>query len=220
MSRRWYLDSDCDGRPQLVTIKRSRSYHHHNHHKNHHHYYDYYKVSRDQWDALVAQNRVLADANDAFGAQNEELRASLLASQAETARLAYTTVPELQEQIAALTAELNALRQSYGGGGGGVDGDGYLRELTRLRARCANLETENRQLVDENADLRFRLSELSKQLDQGNNRRVAELAQELDYFKNQRRYWKGKFEGLTEHYDGLRIKLARYEDVLRRHCLI
>ncbi|KAH6885882.1 hypothetical protein B0T10DRAFT_563868 [Thelonectria olida] len=218
MSRRWYVDNDCDGRPQFVTIKRSRSYHHH----NHKHHTDYYKVSREQWEALVEQNRVLAEANEAFGAQNEALRTSLSVSQAETQRLSYAVVPQLQEQIAALSAEIHALRH-----GSDTSSSRHHRELNRLRARVAGLETENKQLIDENADLRYRLAELSKQLDQGSNRRIAELTQELDYFKNQRRYWKSQFENLTDHYDSLRKildakskKLAKYEDILRRHCLI
>ncbi|KAI5458019.1 hypothetical protein BGZ63DRAFT_363049 [Mariannaea sp. PMI_226] len=218
MARRCYVETDADGRSQFVTIKRSRSYHHHH---NHSHDYEYYTVSREQWDALVEQNRNLTDANAAFSAQNEGLRTSLSVSQAENQRLTYTVIPQLQDQIAVLAAENHALRH-----GSDTSSSRYNHELSKLRHKVAKLETENQQLIDENGDLRYRLAELSKQIDQGANRRVGELIQELDYFKNQRRYWKDRFDSLQDHYDGLRQlldnmskKIARYEDILKRHCI-
>lgn len=210
MSRRFYVEADADGRPQFVTVKRSRSYHHHKGHC------DYYRVNKDEWKAVVEQNRLLSEANEAFNVQNDALRTNLSISEAETYRLTHTVIPKLE-------GEIMALRCGHDIG----DHRHHHRDSGKLRHRVSKLEKENKLLKDENTDLRWRVQELSKQLDQGTNRRVSESKNEVVYWKDQHRFWKTKFEDLQGRYSSLCTivdtkveKITVYEDLLRRHRLI
>lgn len=217
MSRRYYMETFPDGRQQFVTLKRSKTFHHHRHSC------DYYKVSREEWNSLVDRNRALEKANHAFGAQNDSLRANLSAAQAEIQRIS-CLIPQLEGQIASLQAENHSLRCALesGGGGGRIH-----RDTERLRMKVCKLEKENKEIKDENADLRHRVRELSKQLDQSFSRRVSELTKEVEYWKGMCNFWKHKYEELREQhvkilsiYDAKTEKLARFEDIIKRHRII
>ncbi|KAK7419154.1 hypothetical protein QQX98_003493 [Neonectria punicea] len=217
MSRRCYVETDPEGRKQFVSIKRSKSYGHH----THRHSCDYYTVSREEWKAIAERTHALEEANQAFGIQNDTLRANLSIAQAEAHRLSHAVVPQLQEQVASLSAENQALRFSL------ENSTGSHREIAKLRHKVSKLEKENQHAKDENLDLRHRLRELSKQVDQGQHRRVAELTKEVEYWSNQRRFWKTKFEELQERFNGLfsildakTEKIEVYEDILRRHRIL
>ncbi|KAH7133221.1 hypothetical protein B0J13DRAFT_96184 [Dactylonectria estremocensis] len=221
MSRRCYVDTDADGRPQFVAIKRSQSYRHHSHRHN----CDYYTVSREDWKALAERNRALEEANQAFGLQNDSLRASLSSAQAESHHLNHTVIPQLQEQVVILSADNEALRRSIDSSNG--SSVRTVREIAKLRHKVCKLEKENQLVKDENSDLRVRLHELSKQVDQGVSRRISELTKEIEYWSNQRRFWKSKYEELLERYNGMCTildtkteKVEVYEDILRRHRII
>jgi predicted nuclease with TOPRIM domain len=180
MSRRCYVETSPDGRPQLVTIKRSRSYHH-----THRHQCDYYKVSREEWKTLIRQNELLDEANQAYAAQNETLRSRLHASEAETHRLCHVVIPSLNDQVAKLSRENECLRRAAEKP---CDPPVHIlpisthhhSELERLREKACKLDKENKTLRDDNGDLRFRLRELSKQVDQSLSRRVADLTKQIE----------------------------------------
>ncbi|KAM0298948.1 hypothetical protein ACHAPM_008385 [Fusarium culmorum] len=223
MSRRCYVETSPDGRPQLVTIKRSRSYHH-----THRHQCDYYKVSREEWKTLIRQNELLDEANQAYAAQNETLRSRLHASEAETHRLCHVVKPALNDQVAKLSRENECLRRAAEKP---CDPPIHIlpisthnhSELERLREKVCKLEKENKALRDDNGDLRFRLRELSKQVDQSLSRRVAELTKQIEYWTNQSGFWKKKYDELRERHLGLITiveskteKTEYYDDVLKR----
>ncbi|KAF7541346.1 hypothetical protein G7Z17_g11987 [Cylindrodendrum hubeiense] len=220
-SRRCFVDTDVDGRPQFVSIKRSRSYGHH----SHRHSCDYYKVSKEEWKALAERNHALEEANQAFSVQNDSLRTTLSVAQAEAHHLNHAVVPQLQEQVAILAADNEALRRSIDSSSG--SSTRTHRDIAKLRHKVSKLEKENQHVKDENSDLRVRLHELSKQIDQGVSRRVSELTREIEYWTNQRRFWKSKYEELLERYNGMCTildtkteKVEVYEDILRRHRII
>ncbi|KAF4444433.1 hypothetical protein FACUT_644 [Fusarium acutatum] len=217
MSRRCYVETSPDGRPQLVTIKRSRSYHH-----SHRHPCDYYKVSREEWRTLIRQNELLDEANQAYASQNETLRSRLHSSEAETHRLCHVVIPSLNDQIAKLSCENECLRRAAE-----KPCDPpvhtYHFELEKLRAKICRLEKENKTLRDDNGDLRFRVRELSKQIDQSISRRVADLTKQIEYWTNQSGFWKKKYDELRERHLGLITiveskteKTEYYDDVLKR----
>jgi chromosome segregation ATPase len=217
MSRRCYVETSPDGRPQLVTIKRSRSYHH-----THRHPCDYYKVSREEWRTIIRQSELLDEANQAYAAQNETLRSRLHSSEAETHRLCHVVIPSLNDQIAKLSRDNECLRR---------DAEKpcdppvhhHLHDLEKLRSKLCKLEKENKALRDDNGDLRFRLRELSKQVDQNLSRRVADLTKQIEYWTNQSGFWKKKYDDLRERHLGLITiveskteKTEYYDDVLKR----
>ncbi|KAG8675589.1 hypothetical protein FPOAC2_01653 [Fusarium poae] len=223
MSRRCYVETSPDGRPQLVTIKRSRSYHH-----THRHQCDYYKVSREEWKTLIRQNELLDEANQAYAVQNETLRSRLHASEAETHRLCHVVIPSLNDQVAKLSRENECLRRAAEKP---CDPPVHIlpisthhhSELERLREKVCKLEKENKVLRDDNGDLRFRLRELSKQVDQSLSRRVADLTKQIEYWTNQSGFWKKKYDDLRERHLGLITiveskteKTEYYDDVLKR----
>ncbi|RGP70350.1 zn2cys6 transcription regulator [Fusarium sporotrichioides] len=223
MSRRCYVETSPDGRPQLVTIKRSRSYHH-----THRHQCDYYKVSREEWKTLIRQNELLDEANQAYAAQNETLRSRLHASEAETHRLCHVVIPSLNDQVAKLSRENECLRRAAEKP---CDPPVHIlpisthhhSELERLREKVCKLDKENKTLRDDNGDLRFRLRELSKQVDQSLSRRVADLTKQIEYWTNQSGFWKKKYDDLRERHLGLITiveskteKTEYYDDVLKR----
>lgn len=223
MSRRCIVETSPDGRPQLVTIKRSRSYHH-----THRHQCDYYKVSREEWRTLVRQNELLDEANQAYATQNETLRSRLHASEAETHRLCHVVIPSLNDQVAKLSREIECLRRAAEKP---CDPPVHTlpipthhhHELERLRSKVCKLEKENKILRDDNGDLRFRLRELSKQIDQSLSRRVADLTKQIEYWTCQSGFWKKKYDELRERHLGLITiveskteKTEYYDDVLKR----
>ncbi|KAL6920300.1 hypothetical protein FSST1_004326 [Fusarium sambucinum] len=223
MSRRCYVETSPDGRPQLVTLKRSRSYHH-----THRHQCDYYKVSREEWKTLIRQNELLDEANQAYAVQNETLRSRLHASEAETHRLCHVVIPSLNDQVAKLSQENECLRRAAEKP---CDPPVHIlpisthhhSELERLREKVCKLEKENKVLRDDNGDLRFRLRELSKQVDQSLSRRVADLTKQIEYWTNQSGFWKKKYDDLRERHLGLITiveskteKTEYYDDVLKR----
>ncbi|CEI65265.1 hypothetical protein FVEN_g6304 [Fusarium venenatum] len=223
MSRRCYVETSPDGRPQLVTLKRSRSYHH-----THRHQCDYYKVSREEWKTLIRQNELLDEANQAYAVQNETLRSRLHASEAETHRLCHVVIPSLNDQVAKLSRENECLRRAAEKP---CDPPVHIlpisthhhSELERLREKVCKLEKENKALRDDNGDLRFRLRELSKQVDQSLSRRVADLTKQIEYWTNQSGFWKKKYDDLRERHLGLITiveskteKTEYYDDVLKR----
>ncbi|KAF4979416.1 hypothetical protein FZEAL_4393 [Fusarium zealandicum] len=220
MSRRCYVETSPEGRAQFVTVKRSRSYHHH----NHRHACDYYKVSREEWKTLIRQNELLDEANRDFSVQNETLRSRLHSTETETHRLCHVVIPQLNDQIATLTADNECLRRSNDG----VSPSWGHHDIDKLRIKLCKLEKENKTLRDDNGDLRFRIRELSKQIDQSLSRRVADLAKQIEYWTNQSGFWKAKYEELRERHIGLITvveskteKIEVYEDILnkrRRVC--
>ncbi|KAF5019031.1 hypothetical protein F66182_8966 [Fusarium sp. NRRL 66182] len=206
MSRRCYVETSPDGRPHFVTVKRSRSYHHHRHPC------DYYKVSREEWRTLIRQNELLDEANQSFAVQNETLRSRLHSAEAEAHRLCHVVIPSLNDQIASLSRDNECLRRSSN------DCD-----VEKLQSKLCKLEKENKTLQDDNGDLRFRLRELSKQIDQNLSRRVTDLTKQIEYWTNQSGFWKKKYDELRERHLGLitiveskREKVEVYEDVLKR----
>lgn len=219
MSRYHYLETLTDGRQQYVTVKRTKSYHHH----HHSHKCEYYKVRRDEWNNLVERCRLLEDNNRSFAADNDTLRSSLSAVKAEAQRLGQT-VAQLQGQNSSLCAENQSLRRSLDNTG---DHSASHRETDRLRHKIDRLEKENKDILDKNEDLRFRVHELSKQVDQSINRRVADLTRDVEYWKTQCGVWKTKYKDLRAEHISLTLildnrteRMEAYADILKRRGIL
>jgi regulator of replication initiation timing len=171
---------------------------------------------------MIRQNELLDEANQAYAAQNETLRSRLHSSEAETHRLCHVVIPSLNDQIAKLSRDNECLRRAAE-----KPCDPpihhHLHDLEKLRSKLCKLEKENKVLQDDNGDLRFRLRELSKQVDQNLSRRVADLTKQIEYWTNQSGFWKKKYDELRERHLGLITiveskteKTAYYDDVLKR----
>ncbi|CAI6098562.1 unnamed protein product [Clonostachys chloroleuca] len=232
MSRKLYYETDSCGKGQFVKLKRSRS-HGHKHHRHHHHHivhddipqeyvgHEYFMIKPEDWRVMKERDRILTDNNESLTKENGDLRTSLSAAQADLRQLNDVVVPDLRCQISALQAENQALRCSLENSGE------HHHELDRLRCRITVLEKENKEVLETNADLRSRVRELSRQLDQNSNRRISELNTEVEYWGERARYWRGKFEDLDKKYHRLRNKgtcrvekVDTYEDFWRRHYYI
>jgi predicted nucleic acid-binding Zn-ribbon protein len=95
--------------------------------------------------------------------------------------------------------------------------------MERLNLIIAKLDAENKEFKEENADLKIRVKALSKQLDQSFNRRIADLTKELEYWKENARGVRSRYEDIRQRYedtlDALERqmkRIERYEDILRR----
>ncbi|KAM4060087.1 hypothetical protein HRG_002302 [Hirsutella rhossiliensis] len=234
MSRRWYFETAPSGKEQVISVKRTRSHrHHHRHHR--HHDPDVYRVSRDEWDGLVERERCLAETNRSLADEANGLRASLAAAQAEAHNLSNVVVPQLQGQINALSADNEALRLSVDNVARQSCEEERLRQIIdRLendkccleKARCS-LERENADLKTENASLRGRIRCPSRPMEPGCGRRLPDLSRDAEYWKDQCRQWRSKFEDTRRRHDDtcgiLEIrtqKMRAYEEILKRRRII
>ncbi|KAH7320962.1 hypothetical protein B0I35DRAFT_428236 [Stachybotrys elegans] len=220
MAKKYVIETTATGRKQWAALKRSHSHHHHL--TGHH---EYYRVTQEEWNAMVERERELQKSNKGLENENDTLKAALLTSQADIHRLNNHVVPRLQDQVASLFAENQSLRRS-------IDNVGdrnykHHREVDRLNLKIEKLETENKLTRDENEDLRVRIKALSKQLDQGFNRRINELIQELDHWKEHFRHIKERYDYLKQQHEKLldalearTRKMEAYEDILKRRGII
>lgn len=232
MSHRYYVETSTTGSRQFVKLKRSRSYHHdhHHHRRRHSHHHDddkvviqpvapceseYYRISKEEWTILKERDRILTDNNKILTNDNNDLRASLADAQAEAHRLGHVVVPDLQCQIATLVADNAGLRRSLDAAT--EHAEKHHREADRLQGKVDRLEKEAKDARDEIADLRCRLKALTKQLDGNCNRRLAEMAKELDYWRDQARSWKCRFEDKLEFRTQ---RVGTYDDILKRRCYV
>lgn len=230
MSPRFWVETKPTGEKQFV-LKRSHSHgHRHHHHHDHGHEYfkvdhhGHHKVTRDEWKSLLERERVLEESNIGLATENHSLKSNLAAAQADANRLS-ALVPQLQTQISALYADNESLRRSIDNAG--EHSARHYREVERLEHKVDKLEKEKKDVKDENADLRVRLRALSRQLDEGFNRRVDDLVRDVDYWKAQCRSWKSKFDDLRHRHDVILTtlearteKMDAYEEILKRRRII
>lgn len=239
MSPKYVIETTSSGKQKFVKLKRSRSHgHSHDHHHHlfdHHHHHrhchdeeprrDYYKVSVEEWNILKERERILDEQNRALADENKSLRDNLSAAQAEVHRLEHCVIPDLQAQNNILYADNQSLRRSIDNAA--EQAAKHHADMDKLQCKADKLEKENKEVKDENCDLRQRIRALSKQLDQSYNRRVADLAHELAHFKEEAQYWKARFENvkcrLCEALDTLDIRTERmraYEEILKRRGIM
>lgn len=231
MSPKFYLDTNSSGKPHFVKIKRSRSHHHPHHHGDHlHHHHEhrhhtrrhshweeeycrpeYYKVSREEWNVLKERERLLDENNKALLEENKCLRGNVAAVQEEVTRLQHCVVPELQGRNDTLFAENVSLRRSVDTAA--AHASKHHVELERLQCKIDKLERDYKKVDEENCDLRSRIRNLTRQLDQSCNRRVQELLKDV-------RYWKDKLADVQEVLDLRTRRMEAYEDILRRRGII
>ncbi|KAI9171003.1 hypothetical protein HJFPF1_00482 [Paramyrothecium foliicola] len=200
MSKRYYLETTTSGRQQFV-LKRSRSHGHHHHHHYRHHHDPSCKVSYEEWKNLLERERTLEESNRALCAENNALRGSLSSAEGENHRLTSVVVPQLQAQVAALEADNKSLRRSIENAGGWSAK--HHREMDKLNDKISKLEAENREVKEENTDLKIRVKALSKQLDQSFNRRIADLIKEADYWHDYACKQKTKYEDISRRYEAM-----------------
>ncbi|KAM0323000.1 hypothetical protein ACHAQA_009099 [Verticillium albo-atrum] len=212
MSRRYYVETSPSGRPQFVTLKRSRSHHHH--HPVEH---DACYVSKDDWKALMERERCLREANDALTRENYSLKCSLQNTDGELRRY-QAWVPQLQDRIQALAADNASLRRSIDSAGG--HSEKHYREIERLKQKLLKADKEIGCLHDKVRDLLRRAGH-------GVQDRIDDLTGIIHD-------WKRKFEVLDEHNVRLRRdldnrnyviseqseRIAAYERIMRRHGLV
>ncbi|CRK34031.1 hypothetical protein BN1708_016307 [Verticillium longisporum] len=215
MSRRYYIETSPSGRPQFVTLKRSRSHHHHHHHRPIEH--DDCFVSREDWKALVERERCLRDANDVLTRDNYTLKCTLQATDGELRRY-QAWVPQLQDRIQCLAADNAALKRSLDSAGG--HSEKHYREIERLKQRLLKADREIGGLND-------RLKDMLRRAGHGVQDRIDDLTGIIHD-------WKRKFEVVDEHNIRLRRDLDNrnsviseqferidaYERIMRRHGLV
>jgi chromosome segregation ATPase len=234
MSSRYYVETSSSGRPQFV-LKRSRSSHTHGHHHHHHHHthrhhetaenhhrhhHTGYRVSYEEWKSLIEREQTLQESNRALCAENNALRTTLSAAEAENHRLTTVVVPQLQAQVASLEADNKSLRRSVDNAGGRHAK--HHQELDRLTDKIARLEAEYHQAKEENEDLKERVKGLSKQLDGNLNRRVADLNREIEHWHDYARRQKARYHEISHRYEKMldaferqMRQIKRYEDMFR-----
>ncbi|KAL7926562.1 hypothetical protein ACQKWADRAFT_143262 [Trichoderma austrokoningii] len=226
MTKRWFVETSPEGRPQFVSVKRSRSY---AGRQDRVREIDYVKVSLDEWNSLVEKERKLEEVNKSVVDENNRLKTT---SQADAKRLAVVVVPNLEKQIASLSIENEALRRSIDKTGD--SSSKHHREEERLRYRVAKSEADNLELREENAGLREKNRSLSRQMDQSFSRRVSELIAEVDTYKYHFRHWRARYEELLKRYNDIydlmesrtkkmkayEEKTVVYEDILQRNKMI
>ena len=231
MSRRFYLETTSSGKEQFVSIRRSRSHHHHHshhdhghhHHQHHrHHDRDYYKVGIDEWNRLKERERTLEETTKSLQDQVASLKKSLATAQADHHHLCHVVVPQLQNQVHVLSEDNEALRKSLDNACGNEDR--HSREEERLKALVEKLEREKKELQDDNASPRDRLN---CRLPRGDSCDRRELLREIDYWRDQLRYWKSKHEDTEKKHDDVCItldirtqKMHAYEEILKRRRII
>ncbi|KAG7127615.1 hypothetical protein HYQ45_012498 [Verticillium longisporum] len=215
MSRRYYIETSPSGRPQFVTLKRSRSHHHHHHHRPIEH--DDCFVSREDWKALVERERCLRDANDVLTRDNYTLKCTLQATDGELRRY-QAWVPQLQDRIQCLAADNAALKRSLDSAGG--HSEKHYREIERLKQRLLKADREIGGLND-------RLKDMLRRAGHGVQDRIDDLTGIIHD-------WKRKFEVVDEHNIRLRRdldnrnsviseqfeRIEAYERIMRRHVLV
>lgn len=173
----------------------------------------------------MERERVLAETNKVLVAESIAIKGQLSAAHAEAHNLCHVVVPQLQAQIATLVADNESLRRTLDNAGN--NSSKHCREEDRLRHKAERMEKENKALKEDNSDLRTRVACLSRQLEQSSSRRLADLVRDVDYWKEQTRFWKGKFEDTKRRHDDacgtLEIrteKMRAYEEILKRRRII
>ncbi|KAG7114110.1 hypothetical protein HYQ44_008812 [Verticillium longisporum] len=199
MSRRYYIETSPSGRPQFVTLKRSRSHHHHHHHRPIEH--DNCFVSREDWKALVERERCLRDANDVLTHDNYTLKCTLQATDGELRRY-QAWVPQLQDRIQCLAADNAALKRSLDSAGG--HSEKHYREIERLKQRLLKADREIGGLND-------RLKDMLRRAGHGVQDRIDDLTGIIHD-------WKRKFEVVDEHNIRLRRDLDNRNSVISEQC--
>ncbi|GAO16522.1 uncharacterized protein UV8b_06154 [Ustilaginoidea virens] len=226
MSRRVYIEASATGRPQFVSAKRSRSHgHRHRHHRHAHVKKDYYRVSVDEWNRTKERERCLEDTNRSLAAQVAALKSSLATSQAEAHRLCHVVVPQLQKQVNLLAADNDALRKSLENAS---HNEGkHCRDEEKLKHAAEKLEKEKKELKDENCSLKDKIKHLQRQVEQGCGRKASDLFREIEYWRDQYRYWKRKYEDskavqnvISDTLDVRTEKMKAYEEILRRRQIL
>lgn len=230
MSRRWYFETAPSGKEQIISVKRSRTHRHHHHHR--HHDPDSYRVSRDEWNRLVERERCLAETNRGLTDEVNALRTSLSAAQAEAHHYSHNVVPQLQGQVNALTADNEALRLSVDNAARQSCEEERLRQIIdKLEKDKCCLEQARCSLERENADLKAETRERircpSRPMEPGCGRRLPDLSRDAEYWKDQCRQWRSKFEDTRRRHDDtcgiLEIrteKMRAYEEILKRRRII
>lgn len=231
------METSLGGKPKFVKLKRSQSHHERSHHDHHHHHHrhrelehghkhykesEYYMVRIEDWKILKDRDRILSDNNQALGdsnksliTENQDLRTSISAVQAEAHRLEHAVIPDLQCQIASLQADNQSLRRSVDNAAD--QASKHNKELDKLQCRIDKLEKENKEFRDDNHDLRTRVRALLRQLDQSCNRRMSDLVREVDYWKDEGKYWKSKYYEIIDDMDIRTERMKSYEEILRRN---
>lgn len=160
---------------------------------------------------LKERERLLDENNKVLLEENRCLRDNVAAVQEEVTRLTHCVVPELQARNDTLFAENASLRRSVDAAADHASK--HHIELDRLQCKIDKLEKDSKKAEEENCDLRSRVRNLTRQLDQSCNRRVQDLMREM-------RYWKNKAADLEEVLDLRTRRMKAYEDILKGRGII
>ncbi|PHH66418.1 hypothetical protein CDD81_7473 [Ophiocordyceps australis] len=251
MSKRWYFETTTTGR-QHVSVKRSRSHHHHHHHR-HRHELDSYLVGREEWKRFIERERLLEGRNKTLAADVDALTLALAAAQTEATHLRRHVIPQLQDTTTALRDNNERLRRSLESKSNtwpmpSRQEDELRREVERLQRQnkelqdatpdpdkdSINLDEEREdlrrgiaELRGENASLKSRLMALSRQAGDSCGRRLTNMLGDMEYWKEQCKYWKAKFENEALRYQDTKgmleirtDKMKAYEELLKGRKLI
>lgn len=229
MSRRITIETSTSGQ-QYVSVQRSRSGSRQTsqclHPPHHHHHHDYVRVLRETWNRMVERDTALDKTNKGLICEVDNLKKALAAAQAEAHRLCSVVIPQLECQIANLSAENETLRrqlQSMPGRHGR-----HPAEVEALRIRICHQDKEIKDLKCDKAKLARRLEDLLRQINQhrcggcggGCNSRIEELVRDVAQWKDKFLDMQDRRNALSDLADAQERKIRSYEDILRRNGFI
>ncbi|KAJ4150297.1 hypothetical protein LMH87_011052 [Akanthomyces muscarius] len=156
----------------------------------------------------------------------ENLKKALAAAQAETHRLGSVVIPQLECQIANLSAENETLRRQLQNTTGR-----HVRhpaEVEALRIRICHQDKEIKDLKCDKASLERRLEDLLRQISQhrcggcggGCSSRIEELVRDAAQWKDKFFDMQDRRNALSDLADAQERKIRAYEDILRRNGFI
>ncbi|PHH83339.1 hypothetical protein CDD82_2091 [Ophiocordyceps australis] len=246
MSKRWYFETTTTGKPH-VSVKRSRSHNHHHHHHRHRHELDSYLIGREEWKRFIERERLLEGRNKTLAADVDALTLALATAQTEATHLRRHVIPQLQDTTTALRDNNERLRHSLESKCS--TWPMLSRQEEELRRDVERLQRQNKELQDATFDpdnVKAKLEEESEELRRGIaelrgenaslksrlkgdscGRRLTSMLGDLEYWKEQCRYWKAKFENEALRYQDMKgmldirtDKMKAYEELLKGRKLI
>ncbi len=167
---------------------------------------------------MVERERTLESANKNLVCEVGNLKNSLSSAEAEIHRLGRVVVPQLECQIANLTAENQELRRALDCSSG--NWPKYQAEVDKLKKHIACLEKENKELRCDKSHLGGRIEDLLRQLSDRCNRSVNHLISDIAHWKDKFFDMQDRRNSLSDLLDAQERKLRTYEDILRRNGFI
>lgn len=175
---------------------------------------------------MVERETALDKTNKGLLCEVDNLKKALAAAQTEVHRLGSVVIPQLECQIANLSAENQALRHELQNTTGSCGR--HHAEIEALRIRICHQDKEIKDLKYDKANLEQRVEELLRQINQhrcggcggGCSRRIEDLVRDVAHWKDKFFDMQDRRNALSALADAQERKIRTYEDILRRNGFI